>query len=150
MRTRWAMTQIDHAQRVLEHLAILAHQRGARFVPKDGPMFKTIEAVQAYVLEIGAIQLENRPERKSPLTNSVLPVRDGPFKTRHFFLGCCDFVASASHSSPIGQRGKGFSSARLAACAFEQRSCTNISRFDFCIHSKSASRRQSPFPQRTN
>ena len=53
------MTQIDHAQRVLEHLAILAHQRGARFVPKDGLMYHTIEAVQAYVLEIGAIQLEN-------------------------------------------------------------------------------------------
>ena len=93
MRTRWAMTQIDHAQRVLEHLTILAHQRGARFVPKDGPMFKTIEAVQAYVLEIGAIQLENRPKRKSPLTNSVLPVRDGPSETK-------PFSSAATISSP--------------------------------------------------
>ena len=64
MLTRWAVAQIDRTQRVLENLAIVAHQGCRSFVPKDGPMPQTIEAVQADVLQIGAIQLEHRPKRK--------------------------------------------------------------------------------------
>ena len=53
------MTQIDRTERVLEHLAIVAHQGSRSFVSKDGPMPKAVEAVQTDVLQIGAIQLEN-------------------------------------------------------------------------------------------
>ena len=92
MRTRWAMPQFDHASRVLEHLAIVAHQRCARFVPKHGPMLKTVEAIQGNVLQIGAIQLATDPREKT-LTNSVLPVRDGPSETK-------PFSSAATISSP--------------------------------------------------
>ena len=64
MLTCGAVAQINLTQWVLENLAIVAHQRCRSFVPKDGPMPKTIEAVQANVLQIGASQLENRPKRK--------------------------------------------------------------------------------------
>ena len=64
MRTRGAVPQIDLAQRVLENLAVVTDQRCRRFVPKDGPMLETVEAIQANVLKIGAAQLENFPQRK--------------------------------------------------------------------------------------
>ena len=64
MRTRWAVAQIDHAQRVLESPANLADKRSKNFVPMNGLVPETIEALQTNVLETGAVQLENRAKRK--------------------------------------------------------------------------------------
>ena len=64
MLTRWAVAQIDLTLRMLENLAIVAHQGCISFIPKDGPVPQTIEAVQADVLQIGAIELQHCPKRK--------------------------------------------------------------------------------------
>ena len=64
MCTCWAVAHIHAAQRVLEYLAIVGHQRSRSFVPKDGLVAHAVEAVQANVLQIGAIQFQNRAERK--------------------------------------------------------------------------------------
>ena len=112
MRTGWDVTQIHFAQRVLENLAIVAHQRSRSFVPKDGPMPKAVEAVQANVLQIGAIQFENRAKRKKvPLRILFCPYVTGLARPSTF-----SWAAAASSPRPamhLQQAGEEISGAAL-------------------------------------
>ena len=101
-------------------------------------------------LRLAQLSSRTAPSEKRPLTNSVLPVRDGPVSTKHLFLGRKGFVTSCSHASTIGQRGNCCSESRLCACAFFTISATSRSCLPLCQASKSQSRRASPFPHEIN
>ena len=68
-------------------------------------MLQAIEALKANVLEGGTAQFVYLTGGNNARANSVVPVRDGPFRTMTFLRGCMGFITEANHSVAAGQTG---------------------------------------------
>ena len=106
---RRTMAFFDRAQRVLEDLTVVAHQGCGSLVPEDATVPQASEAIQADILQVGAIHLVQCTERKKTPNEFCLP-RAGWALQHQARLPCLQWLRHLgqplAHERPTGERLK--------------------------------------------